>query len=529
MRPFAYQRADDCRRDPRGAGAGRRGPPTEAPAQFLAGGTTLLDLMKLDVMRPGRAGGHQRARAPRSARIERDADGLRLGAFVRMAEAADASRRSGATIPSSRKRSQLAASAQTAQHGDARRQRAAAHALQLFPRSVAGRPATSASPARGCAALDGVNRKHAVLGVSDALHRDLSRRFRAGAGRARRDGRDRRRRAAAARPCPSQTCTGCRATRRTSRPRCAPGELITAFIVPAEPWTRRSLYLKIRDRQSYEFALASAAVALDLDGDKVREARIALGGVATKPWRAREAEAALAGKALDEAVRPRGARAAFASARGPRRQRLQGRARPAHPGARAAAGGAHARPEQARLEDRWPTPQHRSRATWASPPAHRRAAKVTGEARYASDCRSATRPIAFLVTSAIAKRPHRRASISPQARAVPGVLDILTHENIGRRIKAVSLRRRRHRHRPRMPLRPRRSGTTARSSPSWSPNLRGGARRRPPAARRLRRGAAERRPSTRRADRGRARPRSPRSTRIRRVGDAEAALRTRAA
>ena len=63
--------------------------------------------------------------------------------------------------------------------------------------------------------------------------------------------------------------------------------------MPAGPWTRRSLYLKIRDRESYEFALASAAVALDLDGGTVSEARIALGGVATVPWRAREAEAAL--------------------------------------------------------------------------------------------------------------------------------------------------------------------------------------------------------------------------------------------
>src|SRR5665213_4294434 len=63
-----------------------------------------------------------------------------------------------------------------------------------------------------------------------------------------------------------------------------PGELITAFVVPAGPWTRRSLYLKIRDRQSFEFALASAAVALELEGDVVRQVRIALGGVATRPW-----------------------------------------------------------------------------------------------------------------------------------------------------------------------------------------------------------------------------------------------------
>src|SRR6202041_2769320 len=95
----------------------------------------------------------------------------------------------------------------------------------------------------------------------------------------------------------------------------APGELITGFHVPSGPWTKRSLYLKIRDRQSYEFALASAAVALDMDGSKVRDARIALGGIATIPWRSREAEDALAGKILTETVAEAAARAAFAGAK----------------------------------------------------------------------------------------------------------------------------------------------------------------------------------------------------------------------
>jgi xanthine dehydrogenase YagS FAD-binding subunit len=93
-----------------------------------------------------------------------------------------------------------------------------------------------------------------------------------------------------------------------------PGELITFIEVPAGPWTRRSLYLKVRDRQSYQFALASAAVALHLEGNTVREARIALGGVATVPWRAREAEAVLKGKSLDEALAAKAADAAFANA-----------------------------------------------------------------------------------------------------------------------------------------------------------------------------------------------------------------------
>src|SRR6185503_9548679 len=95
----------------------------------------------------------------------------------------------------------------------------------------------------------------------------------------------------------------------------APGELITAFSIPAAPFARRSLYLKIRDRESYEFALASAAVALDLNGGKVGEARIALGGVATVPWRAREAEDHLKGKAIDEQAAASAAQAAFAEAK----------------------------------------------------------------------------------------------------------------------------------------------------------------------------------------------------------------------
>ena len=95
----------------------------------------------------------------------------------------------------------------------------------------------------------------------------------------------------------------------------APGELIVGFWLPVAPWTRRSLYLKVRDRQSYEFALASAAVALDLADGTVNEARIALGGVAAKPWRAREAEAALKGQTIDEASARRAADAAFADAR----------------------------------------------------------------------------------------------------------------------------------------------------------------------------------------------------------------------
>jgi xanthine dehydrogenase YagS FAD-binding subunit len=97
------------------------------------------------------------------------------------------------------------------------------------------------------------------------------------------------------------------------------GELITAIEVPASALARRSHYLKLRERASYEFALVSAAVALDLDGAEIRAARIALGGVAPKPWRLGDAEVAIRGISLDDesAVR-RVLDASFADAR-PRR------------------------------------------------------------------------------------------------------------------------------------------------------------------------------------------------------------------
>jgi xanthine dehydrogenase YagS FAD-binding subunit len=90
-----------------------------------------------------------------------------------------------------------------------------------------------------------------------------------------------------------------------------PGEVITAITVPASPVARRSHYLKVRDRASFEFAVVSAAVALDMDGARIRQARIALGGVGTKPWRLTRVEAALIGASLDPAaLRPAAALAA---------------------------------------------------------------------------------------------------------------------------------------------------------------------------------------------------------------------------
>ena len=94
-----------------------------------------------------------------------------------------------------------------------------------------------------------------------------------------------------------------------------PGEMISFFFIPAAPWTRRSLFVKVRDRESYEFAVASAAVALDLVDGFVRTSRIALGGVATVPWRAERAEDTLRGKPIDERTARAAGETAFAAAR----------------------------------------------------------------------------------------------------------------------------------------------------------------------------------------------------------------------
>jgi xanthine dehydrogenase YagS FAD-binding subunit len=167
-------------------------------------------------------------------------------------------------------------------------------------------------PGSGCAALDGVNRKHAVLGVSDQCIAAYSGDFA---------------QALVALGAEVQT-TGANGPRTIAFERLhtgsdnphtetilAPGELITGFRVPAGPWTRRSVYVKVRDRESYAYGLATAAVALDLRGGIVREARVGLGAVSYKPWRSHEAEAALRGKPLTEDTAAAAAEAAFAGAR----------------------------------------------------------------------------------------------------------------------------------------------------------------------------------------------------------------------
>jgi xanthine dehydrogenase YagS FAD-binding subunit len=310
MRPFTYQRADQPEQAIVAARvqAAADTPPTMASAQFIGGGTTLLDLMKLDVMQPQTL--VNVAHLP--ARIEVTDRGLHLTGAVRMAQAAEDEnvRREFPVIADSLK---LAASQQLRNMATL-----AGNVLQRtrcnYFRDVTYGQCNKRNPGSGCAALDGHNRLHAILGTSEhciaSYPGDFAQALIALDAQVEVAGPN------GARSLPFSDLHREPGDTPHIETVLVPGELITGFTVPRGGWTRRSLYLKVRDRESYAFATASAAVALDMDGGTVKEARIALGGVATRPWRAREAEAELVGKTLEQPALDAAARAAFKDAKG---------------------------------------------------------------------------------------------------------------------------------------------------------------------------------------------------------------------
>jgi xanthine dehydrogenase YagS FAD-binding subunit len=166
------------------------------------------------------------------------------------------------------------------------------------------------NPGSGCAAMEGFNRTHAVLGTSDlciaTYPGDFAQALIALDATVEITGRS------GVRNAPFAELHKLPGNSPQIETTLLPGELISAFSIQGR-WPR-SAYLKVRDRQSYEFALSSAAIALDVQDGTARDARIALGGVATIPWRAREAEALLKGQKLDDALVTRVAEAAFIGA-----------------------------------------------------------------------------------------------------------------------------------------------------------------------------------------------------------------------
>ncbi|MCL7380565.1 xanthine dehydrogenase family protein subunit M [Streptomyces sp. 35G-GA-8] len=255
---------------------------------YLAGGTTLVDLMKLQVMNPSRVVAVNRL--PLGG-IRVDSEGLHLGALARMSEVAEHPEVvRGYPVIS---RALLLSASQQLRNMASMGGNLLQRTRCPYFRDVA-KACNKRAPGSGCAALDGFNRTHAILGTSShcvATHAsdvavalialDATVHLRGAAG-------SRTVQLASLYRTPGSTPH----VENTLRP----GELITGITVPPLAWARNSTYLKIRDRQSYEFALTSAAVALKTRGRRIEDARVAVGGVGTMPWRLPEVEAALRGK-----------------------------------------------------------------------------------------------------------------------------------------------------------------------------------------------------------------------------------------
>ncbi|WP_085026543.1 FAD binding domain-containing protein [Ensifer aridi] len=280
-------------------------------ARFIAGGTTLYDLMKLNIERP-------RHLIDVSAiegfnRIETDGDRLRFEANAAMSAVA--------TDPVvARDYPVLAESLWKAASQQLRNMATVGgNLLQrtrcMYFRNGAGGvyPCNKREPGSGCAAIGGLDRGQAVLGTSDTctavspgdwpvalVAMDASVEVLGPNG---------------TRSMPVADLYRLPDTTPHVEFTLDPGEMITAIVVPKTLAGRRSTYHKIRDRESYAFALTSAAVALEMNDDRVERARIALGGVATRPWRAPEAEEVLAGQRLTPELALAAGRAAFRDAR----------------------------------------------------------------------------------------------------------------------------------------------------------------------------------------------------------------------
>ncbi len=268
----------------------------EQGADFLAGGTDMVQLMSEHLRNPDRI--IDISALPGLDRIDERTDSLRLGALVRMSDAA--------AHPAVRAECPVLSEALLAS-ASAQVRNLATLGGNLLQRTRCGyfrdpgAPCEKREPGTGCPAILGQNRFHAVLGGSEhciatyagdfanaLLVLDATLRIAGPSG-------ERYIPLAGLHRIPGNT--------PAVETNLAPGELILSIDVPTGPAARRSHYLKVRDRASFEWSIASAAVALDLgEYGTVRDARIAVGGVATKPWRLPQVETALRGKRLTLAL-----------------------------------------------------------------------------------------------------------------------------------------------------------------------------------------------------------------------------------
>ncbi len=283
MNSFSYMRASDV------ADAVSEASKNSA-AKFIAGGTNLIDLMKEHVTRPSRL--IDITHLPLN-RIEDAADGgLRLGALVTNADTAY-NQQVEKRYPLLSRAILSGASPQLrnmATNGGNLLQR-----TRCYYFYDTATPCNKREPGTGCSAIEGFNRMHAVLGTSDqciAVHpSDMCVALSALEAVVRVTGRD------GDRAIPFADFHRLPGDTPDIDSNLHGDEIITSIDLPAKGFPDHYAYLKVRDRHSYAFALVSVAAALEMSGDTIREARLALGGVAHKPWRNREAEALLNGKA----------------------------------------------------------------------------------------------------------------------------------------------------------------------------------------------------------------------------------------
>src|ERR687886_2581485 len=301
MHPFTLERPRDLAAAlALRAQAGR----TDAPAEYIAGGTDMVQLLQEYVRRPERlvslAGLLDNG-------IDVGAQGLRLGAAATMADVA--------AHPGVMEQFPVIAEALLNSASPQVRNQATVGGNLLqrtrcpYFRDVGYAACNKRAPGSGCAAIGGENRWNAVLGTSDhciAAHAsDLA------VALVALDAAVEVRGPRGQRTVLLDDVYRLPADTPHIETVLEPGEVIAAITVPPSAAAQRSHYLKVRDRASFEFALVAAAVALDMDGARIRQARVALGGVGTKPWRVPRGEAALAGAGLDPAaLRPAAALAA---------------------------------------------------------------------------------------------------------------------------------------------------------------------------------------------------------------------------
>lgn len=280
MFPFTLEKAGNAESAIAAAAAGGR---------YIAGGTTLVDLMREEVERPGRLIDIN-ALPLRDIRV--DGEDIVIGALARMADvAANADvQRLQPLVAESLIEGASPQLRNMASMGGNMLQRVRCPYFRMLDA-----PCNKRMPGSGCSAIDGLNAGHAILGTSDhcaATHpSDVAVALVALDATMTVRGPD------GDRSFPVEELFRLPGDTPNLEHTLLPGELIVELRVPGGPYARRARYLKVRDRASYEFALVSAAAALDIEGGVIRSARIACGGVGTRPWRMRETEAALVGKA----------------------------------------------------------------------------------------------------------------------------------------------------------------------------------------------------------------------------------------